>query len=215
MRDSRAPGGKESYCYARRIARRFGKTKAERNFEPTFHPERQYEPSLRRKPVTIFMGSMTDLFGPWAPDEWIWTVLQEVVSCRRHVFLLLTKYPERYKEFNPWPSNCWLGASATNGTTWWAGQHHLSRVEWEDGKRRSFISLEPLLGPVVSMEGCPAPPVQWLIVGAQTPGRFILVTRERMGDAWGYAQTHSIPLFIKDSLYVEGMPRDLPYLEVP
>lgn len=83
------------YCYARRIAERFGgrlddgnklhdlKIKSYRKdkqgklrydpfpfgFEPTFHRYRLDEPQRVRKPQTVFVCSMADLFGDWVPDE--------------------------------------------------------------------------------------------------------------------------------------------------
>jgi protein gp37 len=36
-------------------------------FKPTFHPERLDEPFRLKKPSRIFVGSMCDLFGGFAP----------------------------------------------------------------------------------------------------------------------------------------------------
>jgi hypothetical protein len=40
-------------------------------FAPTFHHYRLDEPSKLKKPSTIFVGSMADMFGEWVPDSWI------------------------------------------------------------------------------------------------------------------------------------------------
>lgn len=77
------------YCYARRIANRFGGdfTMAREGkfltlhqkpdnpypdkFSPTFHRYRLNEPQRKAKSQNIFVCSMADLFGEWVPDEWI------------------------------------------------------------------------------------------------------------------------------------------------
>ena len=222
LRGCRAPGAKKSYCYARRIAKRFGKTEAEQRFEPVFHQERLLAPYDVKKPSTILVGSMTDMLGNWGwknserelPSSIVVRLVQiTITSNPQHTFLLLTKYPERYQQFNPWPTNCWLGASPTNGTTWWANQWHLSKAEWDDGKRRSYISLEPLLGPVIKMVLCPAPPPQWLIIGAQTGSGAKPPEKSWLAGASAYAKSRNIPIFFKDSVYRAGDKRELPYLE--
>ena len=86
------------YCYARRIACRFGdfstidgnivkvinantstplyevkykvKSPYPGKFTPTLHRYRLDEPVRWKKPRNIFVCSMADLFGDWVPDEW-------------------------------------------------------------------------------------------------------------------------------------------------
>lgn len=40
-------------------------------FAPTFHRYRLEEPAKMKKPQTIFVVSMGDLFGDWVPTSWI------------------------------------------------------------------------------------------------------------------------------------------------
>ena len=109
------------YCYARRIAERFGthkkyerpydpvldvpirrvRTKPEPypyGFQPTFHKYRLDEPARWTKPRNIFVCSMADLFGDWVPDEWIDDVIKATQRALQHRYLFLTKNPERYGE---------------------------------------------------------------------------------------------------------------------
>ena len=130
-----------SYCYARKIAKRFAAKKCRQGhdcsqpsaplhekrykggnpwlygFAPTLYSYRLNEPLRRKKPATIFVCSMADLFGEWVPERWITAVLKIVLQCRQHTFIFLTKNPERYQFFN-FPQNAWLGATATNQKSW-------------------------------------------------------------------------------------------------
>lgn len=108
------------YCYARRIAERFGgiapdlechnlnelnrDAKGNANvypfgFAPTFHRYKLDEPQKWKVPRTIFVCSMADLFGEWVPDEWIDSVISATQKATRHRYLFLTKNPDRYDEW--------------------------------------------------------------------------------------------------------------------
>lgn len=110
------------YCYARRIAERFGsnlmpiftnypvldepvrsvgfdcgkKQPYPFDFTPTFHRYRLDEPARWTRPRNIFVCSMADLFGDWVPDEWIETVINACLAAPQHRYLFLTKNPGRY-----------------------------------------------------------------------------------------------------------------------
>lgn len=117
-----------AYCYARRIAERFGgypsdeklhefnvrQTVRHRNddgewnrwykcaypfsFAPTLHRYKLDEPRHWKKPRNIFVCSMADLFGEWVPDEWIREVLKACEAAPWHRYLFLTKNGKRYME---------------------------------------------------------------------------------------------------------------------
>jgi protein gp37 len=146
------------YCYARRIAARFGKTPEEKEYQPLFHPERLDKPLRVKKPSKIFVCSMADLLGDWVPDSWIRDVITAVRFASQHTFQFLTKNPKRYKRFN-WPPNAWLGATVVN-------QAAMPPARICDCYRICFLSIEPMLGPI-QLTWKP----DWLIIGAQTgPG---------------------------------------------
>ena len=152
------------YCYAKRMARRFG---APPYFMPGYHEKRIHEPSEKKKGVKIFVCSMGDLFGPWVPAHWIVEVLEEIHRCPQHTFQFLTKYPERYQEFD-FPPNCWLGATITGEES---DQVQLGRAGWlsnhPNKKNIKFISQEPILGDLAASPHW-SPNVDLLIVGAMT-----------------------------------------------
>ncbi len=60
------------HCYAENIARRFASGPGfPRGFEVTLHPARLGAPLRWRKPTTVFVNSMSDLFHAEVPDEYI------------------------------------------------------------------------------------------------------------------------------------------------
>jgi protein gp37 len=114
------------YCYARKIAERFGREhKGLKNFdglvvleqpfesytkcmdvkadpypygfEPTFHKYRLEEPAKRTKGQNVFVCSMADLFGEWVPQEWINEVFEACDNAQHHNYLFLTKNAKGYE----------------------------------------------------------------------------------------------------------------------
>ena len=65
------------------------------SFDPTFHRYKLDEPQRWKKPRTIFVCSMADLFGDWVPDEWIAEVFKACDAAPWHRYLFLTKNPKR------------------------------------------------------------------------------------------------------------------------
>lgn len=58
-------------------------------------PERLEDPLRWRKPRRVFVNSMSDLFHPDVPDEFIDRVFAVMALCPQHTFQVLTKRPER------------------------------------------------------------------------------------------------------------------------
>jgi protein gp37 len=84
-------------CYAERIANRFW---GGRKFtDVKCHPERLEQPLKWKKPQKIFVNSMSDLFHPDVPDEYISKVWDVMWAAKQHTFLILTKRPERMKKW--------------------------------------------------------------------------------------------------------------------
>ena len=84
-------------CYAERIANRFW---GERKFcEVQCHPERLEQPLHWKKPRVVFVDSMSDLFHPDVPDEFIDLVFEYMALAKHHTFMILTKRPKRMSEW--------------------------------------------------------------------------------------------------------------------
>ncbi|HHW03382.1 MAG TPA: phage Gp37/Gp68 family protein [Thermoanaerobacterales bacterium] len=143
-------------CYARRMAYRLrGRCGYPQNepFKVTLHEERILEPYYWHKPRRIFVCSMSDLFHPEIPDEFIYRVLLTMQQNPRHTFLLLSKRPERILRWNnlqkpwnseEWPQNIWVGVTAENQKR--ADERIPILLQIPAAVR--FVSCEPLLGPV-------------------------------------------------------------------
>lgn len=171
-----------NYCYARKIAMRF-----QGSFEPKFHPERLNGPLKIKKPSTIFVGSMTDVFGDWVPPEWIEQVFDIVIKCPQHTFLFLTKNPNRYESFLIAP-NCWLGYTSVSTKE--------CCFDFR-GKGHFYLSAEPLLGEVYIKDN-----LEWIIIGAlNSNGKSCYTKKEWVLNLIEQADNFKIPVFIKDSLY--------------
>ena len=84
-------------CYAEAVMDRFGKG---RKFtDVRCHPERLDAPLRRKKPTRIFVNSMSDLWHPDVPDEFIDRVFAVMALAPQHTFMVLTKRPERMREY--------------------------------------------------------------------------------------------------------------------
>jgi protein gp37 len=122
-------------------------------------------PLTWRQPRKVFVNSMSDLFHPDVPVDFIARVWSVMSQCDRHVFQILTKRPERMAEVLTKRcfkvlSNVWLGTSVENNAV-------VSRI---DDLRRvpatvRFVSLEPLIG---SVSDADLSEVQWAIVGGES-----------------------------------------------
>ncbi len=162
-----SPGCK--HCYAERMAKRLQAMhhpSYANGFKLTLHEHLLELPLRWKRPRTIFVNSMSDLFHRDVPVEFIQQVFRTMCDASQHRFQVLTKRPERALELSPrlpWPDNVWLGTSVE--TDKYAFRIDLLR---RTGARIKFLSLEPLLGPLsgLDLEG-----IHWAIVGGESgPG---------------------------------------------
>jgi protein gp37 len=137
-----------------------------RGFNLSLHPQALRLPLTWKKPQMVFVNSMSDLFHEDVPLDFIQRVFDIMRQAHWHQFQILTKRAERLLELDPllaWPSNAWMGVTVEQAD-------YAYRV---DRLRRThaaikFLSLEPLLGPIPSLdlEG-----IHWVVVGGESgPG---------------------------------------------
>lgn len=89
-------------CYAKTFTERFQGTPGhyfETGFKVTLRPEKLDQPLRWRRPRRIFVNSMSDLFHPDVPDDYIDQVFAVMALCPEHTFQVLTKRPERMREY--------------------------------------------------------------------------------------------------------------------
>jgi len=151
------------YCYAEAMAHRFGTS-----FEPAFHERRLSAPANTKPDLRaqggrrVFVCSMGELFGPWVPNGWINRVMKAVEANPQWTFLFLTKNPQRYESVI-FPDNAWAGATVDTQARVAPTEEAMARTN----AIRTFVSLEPLLEPVVFER----PEVfDWFLIGAKSEG---------------------------------------------
>lgn len=165
-------------------------------FLPTFHRYKLEEPQHWKKPRTIFVCSMADLFGAWVPDEWIKAVLDACIAAPQHRYLFLSKTPERYlqllsRKMLPVTIECWYGSTMTNSNDKYICGLH------------SFVSIEPILQQFTSKSaGNIAANCEWVIIGAETGSRKNKVIPEKswIMDIANRCANLGTPVFMKESL---------------
>lgn len=183
------------YCYARKIAKRWGKRVCGRtDFVPTW-VESNFQKAFPRKPARIFVNSMSDC-AFWEAKWWT-RVLRKIQDYPQHTFLFLTKLPGVYlQRADPFSSRCWLGVTVESGLDL---MRHLSFLGSSvmPPEVKTFISFEPLVGPV-SLGVMQWWLVDWIIIGAETGNRKgrVEVKREWVTELVKIGT----PVFMKESL---------------
>src|SRR5581483_8032787 len=108
------------HCYAERMAKRLramGKPQYQNGFKLTLQPASLELPLKWKRPRTIFVNSMSDLFHKDVPVEFIERVFDVMNRCPQHTFQVLTKRPEITSAMASrlvWTPNIWMGTSIEN-----------------------------------------------------------------------------------------------------
>lgn len=218
------------YCYARKIAERFGSNIREAmmtaagyegstiileqpyfydnriepypyGFSPTFHMYRLHDLERVKEPSVVFVCSMADLFGDWVTDRIIALVME---ACRRspqHTYLFLTKNPARYQELIA------EKIIKTTDVNFWLGRTITGEKGAQDWCRiafpRVFWSIEPMLGPISIVDpSLELEKPKWVVMGAETGNSRSKVVPD---ESWvkSYVKTFqmmNVPILMKDSL---------------
>jgi len=168
------------HCYAERFAHRQGYdfSKVE------LHPERLEMPLRWKRPRRIFVDSMSDLFHEEVGFDFIDRVMNIMVRCPQHVFMILTKRPMRmFQYWDQWRffkremvslgENIWLGVSVEDQMT------ADKRIPWllETPAAVRFVSYEPALEKIDILADRISPTmrsenkIDWVICGGESgPG---------------------------------------------
>ncbi|HUI43815.1 MAG TPA: phage Gp37/Gp68 family protein [Terriglobia bacterium] len=162
------------HCYAETFAERFRGVEGhpyEQGFDLRLVPEKLEEPLRWPRPKRVFVNSMSDLFHPAIPDDYVAAVAQVMVAARWHTFQVLTKRAERMcallgskLRLAAGHPHIWWGVSVENRRDGVPRINHLRQAP----AAVRFLSVEPLLEDLgaLNLDG-----IRWVIVGGESgPG---------------------------------------------
>lgn len=161
-------------------------------FDVTLHEDLLTLPLQWRRPRKIFVNSMSDLFHPDVPVDFIQRVFATMERATQHSFQVLTKRPARAEELAPllpWPRNVWLGVSVESSDV----VDRIERLQAIPAVIR-FLSLEPLLGPIPQL---PLDGIHWVIVGGESGPDARPMYPEWVRDVRDQCIAHNVAFFFK------------------
>lgn len=183
------------HCYAERMATRLkamGVRRYQQGFDIALHEDLLDAPMNWKSPQLVFVNSMSDLFHPDVPLEFIQKVFLTMQSCPQHTFQILTKRSGRLREIAEeliWEPNIWMGVSVENEAA-------TSRVyDLQQTKAHvRFLSVEPLLGPIDKL---PLNGIHWVIVGGESGPKARPMSPEWVDSIYHQCVEAKVPFFFK------------------
>jgi len=193
-------------CYALALAARLkamGSPKYQRDGDPrtsgpgfgvTLHPDELAVPRRWRRPRLVFVNSMSDLFHPRIPVEFIAEVFAVMADTPQHTYQVLTKRPKRARSVlrylnMPMLANVWVGVSVEDDE-----QTERVPVLREAPAVVHFLSCEPLLAPLPSLD---LAGIDWVIVGGESGPDARPMREEWVIDIRDKCLRTGIPFFFK------------------
>ena len=191
-------------CYALNLAKRLramGQAKYQNDGDPrtsgpgfrlTLHPDALEIPYGWRAPRVIFVNSMSDLFHPDVPLDFIRRVFKVIEETPQHTYQVLTKRSKRLAAIAEdllWPENLWMGVSVES-EKYAFRINHLRRV----GASVRFVSAEPLLGPLPELD---LTGIDWLIVGGESGPHARAIDRTWVRDLRNQSRAAGVAFFFK------------------
>jgi protein gp37 len=188
-----SPGCK--HCYAETMADRLqamGQRNYANGFVLTLQPHMLDRPLLWKRPRTIFVNSMSDLFHADVPCDYIQRVFEVMRQAYWHRFQVLTKRANRLAKMAPdllFPSNVWVGVSVET-------QKYAFRIDClrQVPAAVRFLSLEPLLGPLPELD---LRGIHWVIVGGESGPGARPMSKEWVTDLRDQCLRAQVPFFFK------------------
>lgn len=189
------------------------------------HPERLALPNWR-DPQRVFVNSMSDLFHNAVPDSFIDQVFQVMGKGRnaRHTFMILTKRPERMREYfggrlcldldRPPAPNVWLGVSVEDQGT---ANVRIPELQGVPAAVR-FISYEPAIGPVDFSDWFEKPwfgRIDWVIAGGESGPKARPANPDWFRSVRDQCQASGVAFFMKQMAKKVAIPDDLFIREFP
>jgi protein gp37 len=161
------------HCYAEAWSTRW-----KRSFDVKLHAEKLKEVKKIPAGSKVFVNSMSDLFHPKVPNEFINEVFDAIRSRPDVIFQILTKRPEeihlRMSKIKKIPDNVWLGVSVEM-RMYLERMDELVATGWKYGEYGGhhgikFVSFEPLLGDIglVKFDFKLTESISWIIIGGES-----------------------------------------------
>jgi protein gp37 len=192
-------------------------------FKLSLHPDRLDQPLRWKRPRRIFVNSMSDLFHPDVPAAFIEGVWGVMAAAHQHQFQVLTKRPQRMRTWLGWEhGNGWInrqgtvqnridfmyarGEIETRVLSWpvlnvWLGTSIESdRYTFRANHLREtpaairFLSLEPLIGPLPSLD---LDGIGWVIVGGESGPNHRPIEADWVRDIRDRCVAAGVPFFFK------------------
>ncbi|MBU2060081.1 MAG: phage Gp37/Gp68 family protein [Gammaproteobacteria bacterium] len=190
-----------SYCYARRMYKRF-------KWNPEIRLDEMAIAGIESMKAgsKIFWGSTIELFHDSIPWEYLQFVFGIVNCYPKLIHIVLTKQPQNLIKWSPFPENCWVGVTATGRQMWFDAIWELLDVK----AAVKFISFEPLLDwtylaketgnhQQFTADWFRKSGINWLIIGSQTaPVKH--PPREWVDEIITAADKAKIPVFVKEPM---------------
>jgi len=188
-----SPGCK--FCYAERLAKRLkamGNANYRDGFKLAFHEHALEIPLRWKRPTTIFVNSMSDLFQKGVPLTFIQRAFAVMRQAHWHRFQILTKRADRLAAIAPaltWAPNIWMGVSVENAD-------YVGRIDDLRAVPAAtrFLSLEPLLGPLPNLD---LRGIHWVIVGGESGPKARPMREEWAIDIRRQCDRAGVPFFFK------------------
>lgn len=182
-------------CYAERMARRLkamGQPNYIDGFKVKTHEKVLSLPLRWKKPRTIFVNSMSDLFHEEVPVSFISKVFRVMEQAPQHIFQVLTKRSKNLQALSgclPWPDNVWMGVTVENNK-------HQQRIEdlRNTSAKIKFISFEPLLGPITNID---LTNIDWVITGGESGPKARPVSSLWVEEIRDQCLAANVPFFFK------------------
>lgn len=194
------------HCYAKSVAERRTRkqylsrppvrdtvTNRADPFAPRFWQDRLEQPLRWKRPMRVFVDSMSDVFHAHFTVDMIARVFDVMNRAHWHQFQVLTKRPERAARLASrfaWTPNIWIGTSIEDMRVAKRADHLRQIVQ----ARVRFVSAEPLLGPLdyLDLTG-----IDWVIGGGESGVGFRAVAPEWARSLRDRCHASGVPFFWK------------------
>lgn len=195
-------------------------------FAVTCHPSELARPATWRRPRMVFVNSMSDLFHQDVTDGFIGSTWNTMALTPRHTYQVLTKRSERMRRLMsvwyaagsfrdhrmrwvnppelPLPPpelplpNVWLGTSIESDRYTFRADHLRATPA-----AVRFLSLEPLLGPLPSLD---LTGIDWVIIGCESGPGARLMDLDWVSQIIDKARHAGAAVFVKQ-LHLNGSTR--------